>query len=103
MRKTSFRIGKMDCPSEEQLIRMKLADVKSIQSLDFDIPKRILTVFHTGDYEQIMQRLDGLNNDKSIIISKIPFYPVPLTFDGFKRADVLLLSAIMSMGTSFVP
>lgn len=60
----------MDCPSEEQMIRMKLDDLTNIKSLDFDIPNRQLTVFHTDNYDQIFQRLDNLKFDTSIIDSK---------------------------------
>jgi Co/Zn/Cd efflux system component len=49
MNKTIFEISKMDCPSEENLIRMKLNDISSIAYLDFDIENRELTVFHTGE------------------------------------------------------
>ena len=59
----------MDCPSEEQMIRMKLADLTNINSLDFDIPNRQLTVFHTENHDQIFQRLDNLKFDTSIIDS----------------------------------
>ncbi len=38
----------MDCPSEENLIRMKLDGISSIVNLGFDIPNRKLTVFHSG-------------------------------------------------------
>ena len=51
----------MDCPSEEQIIRMKLDGLTDIQSLDFDIPNRLLIVFHTGGYSEIHQRLNELN------------------------------------------
>jgi len=40
MNKTIFEITKMDCPSEENLIRMKLDGISSIANLDFDIPNR---------------------------------------------------------------
>ena len=53
MQKTIFEITKMDCPSEENLIRMKLDEISSIVHLDFDIPNRKLTVFHNGETEQI--------------------------------------------------
>ncbi|MHB8138722.1 MAG: cation transporter [Smithellaceae bacterium] len=53
MEKTVFVITKMDCPSEENLIRMKLDGITSIESLEFDIPHRKLTVFHNGQNEQI--------------------------------------------------
>jgi Co/Zn/Cd efflux system component len=69
MQKTIFKIPKMDCPSEEQIIRMKLADLTNINSLEFDIPNRQLTVFHTSHYEPIFQRLDSLKFDTSVISS----------------------------------
>lgn len=59
----------MDCPSEEQMIRMKLGDLTNINSLDFDIPNRQLTVFHTDNHDQIFQRLDNLKFNTSIIAS----------------------------------
>ncbi|GMQ29648.1 cation transporter [Algoriphagus confluentis] len=53
MHKTGFEITKMDCPSEENLIRMKLNGISGIAHLDFDIPNRKLTVFHTGEIDPI--------------------------------------------------
>ncbi len=67
MHKTTFKISKMDCPSEEHMIRMKLADLKNISSLEFDIPNRLLTVFHTDSYDQIHKRLEALKFDTSLI------------------------------------
>lgn len=57
----------MDCPSEEQMLRMTLGDLTNIKSLDFDIANRQLTVFHSDHYDQILQRLDDLNFDTSFI------------------------------------
>lgn len=59
----------MDCPSEEQMIRMKLADLTYINSLEFDIPNRQLTVLHSDHYDEIFQRLDALKFDTSIVNS----------------------------------
>ncbi|MEQ6169102.1 cation transporter [Ekhidna sp. MALMAid0563] len=53
MEKTVFEITKMDCPSEENLIRANLDGITGIANLDFDIPNRKLTVFHNGQIEQI--------------------------------------------------
>ncbi|MBL7997851.1 MAG: cation transporter [Candidatus Kapabacteria bacterium] len=69
MQITTFRIAKMDCPSEEQMIRMILADQPAISSLNVDIPNRQLTVFHADGYEPILQRLDELNLDTSLVHS----------------------------------
>ena len=61
MNKTIFEITKMDCPSEENLIRMKLDGISSIANLDFDIPNRKLTVFHSGDNDLIENAILELN------------------------------------------
>mgnify|MGYP003665564092 FL=1 len=61
MQKTIFEITKMDCPSEENLIRMKLDGISSIVNLDFDIPNRKLTVFHSGETDQIEKSVIELN------------------------------------------
>ena len=40
MYKTIYRISKMDCPSEEQMIRMKLDGIDNIQDLDKMTPEK---------------------------------------------------------------
>ncbi len=61
MKKTVFEITKMDCPSEENLIRMKLDGISSIANLDFDIPNRRLSVFHTEEINPIEKSIAELN------------------------------------------
>ncbi|GAL67119.1 cation transporter [Jejuia pallidilutea] len=61
MQKTIFEISKMDCPSEENLIRMKLDGISSIANLDFDIPNRKLTVYHEGEINLIETSILQLN------------------------------------------
>ncbi len=60
MKKTSYKILKMDCASEEQLIRMKLEENENITHLDFNIPDRMLHVYHKGDAATITEALDTL-------------------------------------------
>lgn len=79
MNKTIFQINKMDCPSEEQIIRMKLDGLANIKSLDFDIANRQLTVFHSDSSDQIFQRLDSLKLDTTILSS--------VTINDFAPAD----------------
>jgi Co/Zn/Cd efflux system component len=67
--RTTFKIRKMDCPCEEQIIRMKLDGLTNIKSLEFNIPDRQLTVFHTGENQEIFQRLNELNFGTEIIES----------------------------------
>lgn len=50
----------MDCPSEENLIRMKLDGISSVKNLDFDIPNRKLIVFHNGQIDLIENSINEL-------------------------------------------
>lgn len=57
----------MDCPSEEQLIRMKLEKISGIRKLTFDIPQRVLEVTHVNDAKSITVALNELNLGSSLI------------------------------------
>lgn len=65
--KTTFNISKMDCPSEELIIRMKLDNFDSIKNLEFDMGKRELTVFHTKQIKEIEKSLDELKMGSLIV------------------------------------
>ena len=67
MQKTTFNVAKMDCASEEQMIRMKLAGFDRINSLRFDVPSRTLDVYHTGDYQPIYEALDNLRLNAKLV------------------------------------
>jgi len=69
MNKTVYRVSKMDCPSEERLIRMKLDGMEEIQNLQFDIPNRKLTVLHTNNSDLITDRIDELKLDSKLVES----------------------------------
>jgi len=72
MDKTTFEITKMDCPSEERLIRMKLDNFSNIKNLDFDLEKRRLTVYHNGLTSEIEKSIDDLKlNSRRIGTEKI--------------------------------
>lgn len=57
----------MDCPSEEQLIRMKLEEISGINDLRFDISQRILEVTHVNDASGILEALHKLNLGSSLL------------------------------------
>lgn len=69
MYKTVFHISKMDCPSEEQMIRMKLDGLNDIHSMQFELPARKLSVYHTQSHTPIFERLDSLNFNTTILES----------------------------------
>ncbi len=58
--KTVFAVPKMDCPSEERMIRMALDGVAGIADLRFDLQGRTLDVSHEGDPSPILAKLEPL-------------------------------------------
>ena len=70
MYKTLFEIKKMDCAAEEQLIRLKLTDVRGIKKLDFDLTQRTLLVIHQEDPKSIDVELASLDLDSAMIHSE---------------------------------
>lgn len=69
MYKTIFHIKEMDCPSEEQMIRMKVADITSIKKLSFDLANRDLIVYHEGELDKIKTAIDSLNLGSNLIVT----------------------------------
>ncbi len=67
MKQTKFKINKMDCPSEENLIRVKLSTFSKIHQLNFDIADRTLVVKHDEDTQQIVERINELNLESKMI------------------------------------
>lgn len=65
--KSLFRIRKMDCPSEENMIRIKLDGMSQIKNLSFDLEKRELTVIHNGEVLPIERIIGELNLNSSLI------------------------------------
>ena len=80
MNKSIYKIAKMDCPSEEQLIRLKLNGIEQIQQLNFDIQNRKLEVFHSGDTESITDKINSLNLDSNLEKTEI-------TSESIKQSD----------------
>lgn len=54
-----FRIPGMDCPVEEQLIRLRLAEAP-VSALEFDLAARTLAVSHGGSVQSILDCLQPL-------------------------------------------
>jgi Co/Zn/Cd efflux system component len=61
MLKSEYHISKMDCPSEENMIRLKLDGLTEIRKLEFDVENRQLLVFHSEKNQEITDRLQELN------------------------------------------
>lgn len=70
MQKTTYKIQKMDCASEESLVRMKLEGMEGVKALQFEITERKLDVIHEGNAEPITEAIDSLNFNSSLLHSE---------------------------------
>lgn len=89
MNRTVFKIQKMDCSCEENLIRMKLQSYTSIKSMDFDLVNRKLSIFHTEAIEPIEAEIASLKLGSSIICSEQISEP-KLNVDNIKQQRKIL-------------
>ena len=67
MKRSIFNVPKMDCPSEENLVRMSLKSVEGIEDLKFDLGARTLAAVHEGDVSRILAALEPRKNSKILI------------------------------------
>ncbi|WP_421840839.1 cation transporter [Marinobacter algicola] len=57
---STYKVPKMDCPSEERVIRMALTGFDNIQALSFDLSNRKLEIIHLGEIGAITSKLETL-------------------------------------------
>jgi len=67
--KSTFAVPKMDCPSEENLIKMALESVDGIRSLSFDLANRRLVAVHQAPVQDMLQRLEPLGLGATLVDS----------------------------------
>lgn len=61
MKQSVYVVPKMDCPTEEQLIRNRFKSIEEIETLDFDLIARELTVTHNlADSRSLLTTLESL-------------------------------------------
>jgi Co/Zn/Cd efflux system component len=116
----------MDCPSEENLIRMKLGGHPSIAKLVFKIEDRELVVFHNENENEILKSLDSLslnttlvgtqqttelitNDDKiqanllwKVLIINFVFFIIEMSFGLFSNSMGLVADSLDMLSDSFV-
>ncbi len=69
---STYKVPKMDCPSEERMIRMALGGFDTIQGLSFDLSGRTLEVLHNGEAEPITSKLATLGLGASLQNTREP-------------------------------
>ena len=68
MKRTNYYIAKMDCPTEEQLIRNRLKSVAGVDQLDFDLMGRKLTVSHSlADDSRLLEALNSIGMEPNVV------------------------------------
>jgi copper chaperone CopZ len=67
--RSTFHIADMDCPSEENLIRLRLDGVPGVLRLSFDLDERTLEVLHEGPSEEIAGPLETLGLGSRLVES----------------------------------
>jgi Co/Zn/Cd efflux system component len=92
VKKSVYKINRMDCPSEERIIRMKLQSIPSIKHLQFDIADRKLIIIHDGDGKLIENSISELHLDSSLLETKeTREVPLPKSTKIEKRILILVL------------
>ena len=69
MKRTLLAIPKMDCPSEERLIRMALDGLDGVEGLQCDLQARTLSVTHRGESGPLLARLEPLGLGARVVES----------------------------------
>lgn len=98
MQKSTFKVIKMDCPGEEQMIRMKLQPLDNVKHLEFDLPARLVFVYHGGEVEAVTQTLASLQLNSTLLKTEEVSLPVISHDEGHEKK---LLKAVLVINFSF--
>lgn len=93
-----FRIQKMDCPMEEQLIRKKLAGLPGVSAMNFNLMQRVLTVEHEpGLAPVIVLALKSIDMDPEILNPEVKTREIlPAVAIPWKKLAIAGILAIFS-------
>ncbi|WP_066635206.1 heavy metal translocating P-type ATPase [Bordetella sp. H567] len=70
---TRIRIGQMDCPTEEALLRKKLGGMACVRDLHFDLMRRVLSVVHQeGAQEQVLAGVRAVGMTPEVLAGQAP-------------------------------
>lgn len=94
---TTFKVQKMDCAAEEQLVRLHLSEEQSVKHLAFDIPNRTVVVTHTGDSNQIAHLLDTLNLNTTLVGHE-QADEIPLDAGDEQQRKLLIIVLLINFG-----
>lgn len=97
-----YRIDKMDCPTEERLIRNRLEPISGIDRLEFNLLERELSVYHRlEDAQAITAALEGLDMSPQLLEAKTPTVAIPPALSPRLKA-MLAVSGIAATGAELI-
>jgi Co/Zn/Cd efflux system component len=89
-RETVFAVPKMDCPSEERMIRTALDGLPGVQGIECDLGNRRVRVVHQGDAKDIEARLAQLDLGASLVETvAVQEDSIPAPVDPAREARIL--------------
>ncbi|HED1413142.1 TPA: heavy metal translocating P-type ATPase [Serratia marcescens] len=100
---TRLSIARMDCPTEEALIRSKLGTVAGVNDLDFNLMQRTLLVHHTdgvlpnvlvtlqtlGFEAQVMDKTETISSSMSSVTTPTNWWPLGISFVAASVAEAV--------------
>src|SRR5688572_28682524 len=91
MKVSEFYIQKMDCATEEGMLRNRLRPMKGIEALDFNLMARVLTVKHTlPNDDDIVSAIKTLGMDAIVRIPTSVALPVIAQPSFWRRQSTIL-------------
>lgn len=100
VRSSTFEIARMDCPSEESLIRTALGDLSGVRRLDFDLPRRRLMVRHEGAVGPILTRLAALDLGVTLVDASNDARRAEGGDDRTERAEARTLQTLLAINAA---
>lgn len=94
---TVFHLPGMDCPAEEQLVRMTLSDVPGVRGLGFDLAHSRVSVVHEGGPDPMIAALSTLGLGARVDTGG---QAVPVVSEGQERP--VLIAVLVINATMFV-
>jgi Cd2+/Zn2+-exporting ATPase len=100
--KVRFRIDKMDCPTEERLIRNRLEPMRGVVRLDFNLLARELTVFHQlEDAAPVAEALTAIDMAPMLLEAGQVAAPLPPAVSA-RMKWLLAVSGVAAVGAESV-
>lgn len=96
MNRSTFAVARMDCASEERLVRMALSGDPSVRRIDVDLSAREATIYHEGEASPIASALGSLNLGANLVGTEA-VGALPDEAAGGSEAEVRTLKIVLAI------